>query len=443
VTAARFASICVLHLATAPNRLQEARPSDTSQNNPGDRLTASAAVLRGSSQRLAVSRRNYQRIIDQRLRIRVASRRHAQCFRKWQPPHVSAIAIDNWNEPTMRIGFTTYPVAFQRPGGLEVQIRETAAALRAIGADVRIVELYSERLSDYDIIHHFSLKHGSHRILQYARSFGIPVVATPLADPLVRPTQLHAINIARRVLHRLFRSTFSGYWDELQSALSICTRVFPLTHRERTILETFYPRIRGKCTVVANGVAERFFAADPTEFRRRYNAPSPILLLPSSIEPRKNQFEVIRAARSLGVTIAAAGPVLDLDYWERCKQLAGDSLLYLGELPANSRLLLSAFAAADCVALISVSEPFGLVPFEALAAGTPALLTKNSGVDTHSSPPWFQRVDPLNARSITTALATALSVNRDRGACRALVADMRWANAASLLLREYEAILSV
>jgi glycosyltransferase involved in cell wall biosynthesis len=343
---------------------------------------------------------------------------------------------------TMRIGFTTYPVAFQRPGGLEVQIRETAEALRAIGADVRIVELYSEKLSDFDIIHHFSLKHSSHRILQYAHGLGVPVVASPLADSSISPIQVHAINLARRSIHKLFGSTFSGAWDDLETALKLCAHVFPLTERERKVLEEFCPSVRGRSTVVGNGVADSFFSADSAEFHRHFHTKPPILFLPSSIEPLKNQLKVIHAARALGLTIALAGPILDSAYWERCRSVGGTSILYLGALPAKSELLLAAFAAADCVALLSEYEAFGLVPFEALAAGTPALLTTNSGVDRPSSPPWFQRVDPRDTQAITTALATALSAHRDRDACRSFVADMRWGNAASLLLREYEAVLA-
>jgi glycosyltransferase involved in cell wall biosynthesis len=342
----------------------------------------------------------------------------------------------------MRIGFTTYPVAFQRPGGLEVQIRETANALRELGADVEIVELYSRKLSDYDIIHHFSLKHSSHRILQYAQGLGVPVVATPLADPLLHPFKVDAIKLGRRSIHKLLGRTFASYWDDLEAGLSLCAHVFPLTHREGETLERFYPPIRGRCTVVTNGVADRFFNADPAEFLRQYGNASPILLLPSSIEPRKGQLEAINAARHLGLRIAVAGPILDQDYWERCKHAAGDALLYLGELAADGEMLVSAFAAADCVALLSIFEPFGLVPFEALAAGTPSLLTTRSGVDTKSSPPWFQRVDPFNSDSITSALRTALSADRDRDACRALVADMRWSRAATQLLDAYEAIFA-
>jgi glycosyltransferase involved in cell wall biosynthesis len=340
----------------------------------------------------------------------------------------------------MRIGYTTYPVAFQRSGGLEVQIRESADALRGLGADVHIVELYSEKLDEFDIIHHFSLKHGSDRIVQYAHTLGIPVVATPLVDPATSPISLDAINLGRRILHKLAGHTFRSYWDELEASLSVCDHVFPLTGRERAVLERFYPPTKTKCTVIGNGVADRFFQADASRFRALYPLTRPMVLSPSSIERRKNQLQLIAATRRLGAAIVMAGPILDEGYWEACQAAAGDSLIYLGELPADSELLCSAFAAADCVALVSHIEPFGLVPFEALAAGTPALLTTQSGVDTQTAAPWFQRVNPSSPKAIDKALRTAIGAKRDRAACRALVSHMRWQGIATQLLDAYYSV---
>jgi glycosyltransferase involved in cell wall biosynthesis len=338
----------------------------------------------------------------------------------------------------MRIGYTTYPIAFQRRGGLEVQIRETAAALQSQGHDVRIVELYSEKLCDYDLIHHFSIKHGSVRILQYARACGIPVVATPLIDPLVSPLRLGVIGLVRRLLHRIFGHDFSGYWDELDTSLRLCDALFPLTERERTVIRRFQPAAVEKCVVVPNGVTARFFAATPDAFLERFPVPRPFLLLPSSVEGLKNQATVIREAASAGIHSVMLGPIIDREYHRSCMALGGNNVTYLGELPYQDPLLVSAFAAADCVVLLSSrAEAFGLVPFEALAAGTPSILTTCSGVDTESQPPFFFRVPPSGGKPLRAALEAVVRTPRNREACRRLVEPMQWGRVAATLAEAY------
>jgi len=342
----------------------------------------------------------------------------------------------------MKIGFTTYPTAFQRPGGLEVQMRETANALIAIGHDVHIVELYREKLCDFDLIHHFSLKHSSLRILQYAKLCGIPIVASPLMEPWISLWELRRIHVVRNLLHRLFGHDFAGYWDDLAHSLRLCNAIFPLTDAELRTIARFQPSAGSLCTVVPNGVSEAFFHADPNLYRQTFGNEGPFILVPSSIEPRKNQLAIAKAAAAEGLKCVLAGPILDQDYFQACRKVGAEWLTYIGELPYPGDLLVSAFAASSCVPLISRIEPFGLTPFEALASGTPSILTTSSGVTMKSEPPYFFRVSPNDEQALKQALSAAVNTPRNRYACRQLAEPFRWSSSAEKLNAIYQKVVS-
>jgi len=336
----------------------------------------------------------------------------------------------------LRVGFTTYPVAFQRKGGLEVQIRQTARALRDLGVDVELVDLSTQKLKDFDLIHHFT--HSSLRIFQVAKPLGVPCVLSPLVELVPTALRIWKIRTMTYWLHKVFGHEFRTKWDDVIDTLKIADAILPLTTAEQKVIHSLLPEAAVKTTVVPNGITEDFFAADPDLFKTTYPDLQRFVLVASSIIPYKNQLAVIRAARAKGYHTVLAGSKPSESYFSQCMQAGGDYITYIGELDYPSPMLTSLYAAASVVVLASKQEPFGLVPFEALAAGTPSILTTVSGVEQSSEPPYFQRVNPNSEDEIRVALRISMEADPNPSACRKLIEDMRWPSVAKMILKIYE-----
>lgn len=340
-----------------------------------------------------------------------------------------------------KIGVTTYPTSLQNQGGLLVHIKETARALRGLGLNVEIADPYHESLADYDLIHHFSLNHASFRIVQTAKAFGVPCVVTPMVEPVQGTWRLRRIRWIPKLLHRLFGNEFRHRWQDTLEGLALADAITPITDTERQVIEYLDPSLSDRIVVIPNGVTDLFFSATPAETDNE-RPELPFVLLPSSIQPYKNQLPVVRAACRLGYKTLLVGPVHDQKYLNECLAEGGDMVTYAGVLDYSSPDLATLFAEAGMVVLASKLECFGLVPFEALAAGTPAALTSSSGLKMAAKPPYFQRVDPDDEQAISDALKTGMSAPRDRAACQALVEEMRWSNVAGRLCGVYESVLT-
>ncbi len=105
------------------------------------------------------------------------------------------------------------------------------------------------------------------------------------------------------------------------------------------------------------------------------------------IVPVKNLETVLRAmsAAGDGTRLTVAGPVEDSRYWARCQDLTaqlglGERVSYAGVVAADDAV--SFLAGFDLLVLPTLGENFGHVVLEALAAGTPVIV----GRDT----PWHQ-----------------------------------------------------
>jgi len=180
--------------------------------------------------------------------------------------------------------------------------------------------------------------------------------------------------------------------------------------------------------------------------QQQYGLAGPFVLFVGTIEPRKNLPTLVHAVsllrREMPVQLVVAGrrgwlsePVFDAVR----RQALGDGVVFLGEVsPAELRPL---YSAAEVVTLPSLYEGFGLPPLEAMACGTPVVIS-NAAALTEVVGDAGLVVRPDDPHDIANGLAWVIG-NEDfratliqRGLVRA--AAFSWDRAARETLRVYE-----
>jgi glycosyltransferase involved in cell wall biosynthesis len=184
--------------------------------------------------------------------------------------------------------------------------------------------------------------------------------------------------------------------------------------------------------------------------RERYGLERPYILFVGTLEPRKNLPVLVQAIallrREIPVRLAIAGGRgwLSDEVFGTVRRLAlADGVLFLGEVsPAHLRPL---YCAAEALALPSLYEGFGLPPLEAMACGTPVVVS-DAGALPEVVGDAAVLVRPTDPNDIAEGLGWVLG-NRpyrealiQRGFARA--AGFSWARAARETLSIYERVLS-
>lgn len=203
-------------------------------------------------------------------------------------------------------------------------------------------------------------------------------------------------------------------------------------HTARQVLAEF-PEARGKITAIHHGVAEAFFAAQPSP-----NA-APFLLTVGNKRPHKRFETAIRAFARL----AAERPELELvmvgsrdPHGEALRALAA-TLGVAGRVhdvtALDDRALAQRYANAEAMLLTSRDEGFGLIAVEAMAAGAPVV-----AVDRGPFREVVGDAGVLVPFDDDRAMADAIR-SLDRGRLialgRARAAGFTWARAAAELAR--------
>ncbi|CAN7338850.1 MSMEG_0565 family glycosyltransferase [Pseudorhodoferax sp. LjRoot39] len=176
----------------------------------------------------------------------------------------------------------------------------------------------------------------------------------------------------------------------------------------------------------------------------------PVLLLVGGVEQRKNSVRLLQAFAQLrgtdpawaGARLVVAGGASMLDHGaERRAWLATLAATGLAEGPRQSvlrtgplpdALLPALMRRADLLAMPSLVEGFGLAALEALACGTPVLVSRRAPfTETLHDTPAVAWCDPEDVASIATGLQQALALPRLMEPPPVCVAHS-WARSAAL-----------
>jgi glycosyltransferase involved in cell wall biosynthesis len=215
--------------------------------------------------------------------------------------------------------------------------------------------------------------------------------------------------------------------------------------------------------VAPESVTTVYLAANPVyrpitnrqEVRRtvqRYGLPPDFIIFVGTLEPRKNVPGLLRALRLLhergyDTNLAIVGRKGWL-YEEIFSTLAelhmADCVHFLENVPNED--LARLYNAAQCLILPSYYEGFGLPPLEAMACGTPVIVSNRSSLPEVVGDAALL-VDPDSPEDLSDAIARLLDDNtlqatlRHRGLIRA--SQFSWARAARETMEVYRQVLAL
>lgn len=232
-------------------------------------------------------------------------------------------------------------------------------------------------------------------------------------------------------------------------------KIITVSHySKRDLIET-YGVPEDKIVVTYNGVAPCFKPlTTPEEGRQaaqKYGVSGPYILAVGNLQPRKNLVRLIdayarlRNARpEIGHRLVIVGkkawkyhPILEFARRSRW----ADDIIFTGYVPIAELPLL--YGGAEALVYPSIFEGFGLPPLEAMACGTPVVVSDRSALPEIVGDAGL-KVDPFDTEAIAAAMAALIlepSVARWFGAAGIKRAErFKWSQCAATTLEVYEEI---
>jgi glycogen(starch) synthase len=218
-------------------------------------------------------------------------------------------------------------------------------------------------------------------------------------------------------------------------------RVVAVSMLTKSICVSRYGVRPGKIDVVYNGVERE---ADQPPPGASIRSQDKIVLFLGRITTQKGPEYFIRAARrvlekyeNVKFVVAGTGDLAFAMIEEAARLGIGHKVLFTGFL--RGRDVERILRMADCYVMPSVSEPFGIAPLEAISAGVPVIISKQSGVSEvlrHALKVDFWDVDEMANKILAVLRHPPLGATlRQHGAFE--LRRLTWEGAAEKCLHAY------
>lgn len=328
-------------------------------------------------------------------------------------------------------------------GGPRTQIFQTKRCLEQLGVHVTLFEPWQEvRKDKVDLFHLFGANIGTYHLAREIHKLGIPLVVTPIFFSRHTATFLRLVAGMDGLVRRFARGT----WTDVGLVADICSwakAVMPNTKREARLLVKGLGIDDNTITVVPNGVEKRFYHARPELFRKQYGIDHFILNVGHIGPGRKNVLRLLHALEKINVPAVIVGRIEDNHYGRQCLEEAkkNSRVLMLDNIPNDSDLLASAYAACDVFVLPSLFETPGIAALEAALAGAKIVITKYGGTEEYFGK-YAEYVEPTSVELIHHGIITALNKKRDGMLREHVSKEFLWERVAEKTKKVYEQVLS-
>ncbi|MDE1965876.1 MAG: glycosyltransferase family 4 protein [Patescibacteria group bacterium] len=229
-------------------------------------------------------------------------------------------------------------------------------------------------------------------------------------------------------------------YDIERAGLHAADRIIAVSNRTKDLIVSRYDVPAGKVEVVWNGIdsAAEAASAEPTRFDALKAAGNRLVLFMGRITLQKGPDHLLKAAKRalekdsrIFFVFAGDGDMRGQVMQEAAALGIANRVLFPGFLRGDEQR--EAYRAADLFVMPSVAEPFGLTALEALRSGTPALISRQSGVAEavkHALKTDFWDADDMAAKMLAALSLPALSGELSKNGMRE-AATLSWERAAS------------
>jgi glycosyltransferase involved in cell wall biosynthesis len=281
--------------------------------------------------------------------------------------------------------------------------------------------------------------------------------ATPLACACPTVVTVHDLSFLRFPnAFRRFNRSYLSFITRVSTRKA--ARVIAVSESTRQDVITFFGVPGEQVVVVANGVAEEFHPADPTQvadFRRRKGLPERFILFLGTLEPRKNIVRLLEAYALWWRTLPEGGsgaPALIIAgakgwFYETIFARVNDlglteRVIFPGFVPTEE--LPWWYRAAELFVYPSLFEGFGLPVLEAMACGIPTITSSASSLPEVAGDAALL-IDPEDTEGLAAAMAHVLAepevAARMRAAGLRQAARFSWASTAAQTAGVYRTVL--
>ena len=349
--------------------------------------------------------------------------------------------------------------ALDAPGGGEVQMFGTAAALRESGVSARLWRPWEESLAEAKCLHLFGSLPEHLPLIEAARRANLPVLLSTIAWFDWRSYWNEAGSLFRRlkaVTQYAARAACPKLPSWRRQLYHSVDMLLPNSNAEAAQLTRYFQIPLAKLHIVPNAADPRFADADSVPFLklldRQLSASAPdevrsqiaegrFVLYVGRIEPRKNQLGLLKAMRGTGVPLVFLGDAVPgrESYLKACCREADESMVFLPRLEHDDPLLRSAYSACGCLALTGWYETPGLVALEAAMTGTPLVLPRGGSAHEYFGSDAFY-VQPDDLPGIRRAVREALDRPRSKRIAKRIQDNFTWDAAAAATLEAYRRV---